>query len=35
MLNLTIKEVKKRKPILKLTNKDLDKDGDFTFTEGS
>ena len=35
MINLPIIEVKKRKPILKLTKKDLDKDGNFAFTKGS
>ena len=32
MINLPIIEVRKRKPILKLTKKDLEPRGDFTFT---
>ena len=35
MINLPIIEVKKRKPILNLTKKDLDQAGNFTFTKGS
>ena len=34
-IGLKIKKVKKRYPILKLTKKDFDEDGNFTFTEGS
>ena len=35
MINLPIIEVKKWKPILNLTKKDLDQAGDFEFEKGS